>query len=150
MSEILNQSANKNLRRGNPAWGKKSEGNGKSGNRNGRPIKDVSLTSLLKEQIDQVPPGEKQGRTWHQLLVLAWLTGAMKNPVLLKELLDRIEGKVSQGIDMSAHIQQQLLIEIRRVPDFKAIETPTKVGVELTASAAEQGIGNGSNSSSAD
>ena len=64
----------------------------------GRTPKDVSLTSLLKEQIDTVPAGEKQGRTWRQLLVLAWLTGAMKNPVLLKEVLDRLEGKVTQPI----------------------------------------------------
>lgn len=72
--------------------------NGKSGNPNGRPPKDVSLTSLLKEEIDKVCPSDKQGRTWRQLLVLAWLTGAMKNPVLLKELLDRLEGKVAQPI----------------------------------------------------
>jgi len=56
------------------------------------------LTSLLKEQIDTIPSDEKQGRTWRQLLVLAWLTGAMKNPVLFKELLDRLEGKVLQPI----------------------------------------------------
>ena len=72
----------------------------KGGNANprGRPSKDVSLTSLLKTEIEKVPPGEKQNRTWRQLLVLAWLTGAMKNPALLKELLERLEGKVIQGI----------------------------------------------------
>jgi len=98
VKQIAKQSVNNNLRRGNPAWGNKSEGNGKSGNPNGKPRKDLTLTSLLKEQIDTVPPGEKQGRTWRQLLVLAWLTGAMKNPVLMKELLDRLEGKVPQSI----------------------------------------------------
>jgi len=70
---------------------------GKSGHP-GRTPKDVSLTSLLKEQIDTIPPGEKQGRTWRQLLVLAWLTGAMKNPILLKEILDRLEGKVAIAV----------------------------------------------------
>ena len=72
----------------------------KGGNANpkGRPSKDVSLTSLLKIEIEKVPPGEKQNRTWRQLLVLAWLTGAMKNPALLKELLERLEGKVTQPI----------------------------------------------------
>lgn len=63
-------------------------------NLNGRPSKDVSLTSLVKSLIDTVPPGETKGRTWRQLLALAWLSGAMKNPVLMKELLDRLEGKV--------------------------------------------------------
>lgn len=67
-------------------------------NLGGRPRKDCSLTSILKEEINKIPPGEKQGRSWRQLLVLAWLTGAMKNPVLLKELLDRLEGKVTQPI----------------------------------------------------
>ena len=72
----------------------------KGGNANpkGRPPKDVSLTSLLKAELEKIPAGEKQGRTWRQLLVLAWLTGAMKNPALLKELLERIEGKVTQPI----------------------------------------------------
>ena len=64
----------------------------------GRTPKDYSLTSLLKEQIDTIPLGEKNGRTWRQLLVLAWLTGAMKQPVLMKEILDRLEGKVTQPI----------------------------------------------------
>ena len=72
--------------------------NGNKANPKGRPPKDVSLTSLLKVEIEKVPPGEKQGRTWRQLLVLAWLSGAMKNAVLMKELLDRLEGKVTQPI----------------------------------------------------
>ena len=79
--------------------------NGNRANPNGRPKKDVSLTSLLKEEINTIPPGEKQGRTWRQLLVLAWLSGAMKNPVLMKELLDRLEGKVVQPVDASGSIE---------------------------------------------
>ncbi len=98
MGEIVNQSANKNLRRGNPAWGKKAEGNGKSGNPKGHPGKNYSITLLVKAEIDKIPANEKQGRTWRQLLALAWLTGAMRNPVLFKELLDRLEGKVVQPI----------------------------------------------------
>ncbi len=74
---------------------------GENHNPKGRPPKDVSLTSLLKEQIDTIPPGEKQGRTWRQLLVLAWLTGSMKNPTLLKELLDRLEGKIKESVDIT-------------------------------------------------
>jgi len=71
---------------------------GNNANPKGRPVKDCSITSLLKEELDKIPSGEKQGRTWRQLLVLAWLTGAMKNPVLFKELLERVEGKVLQPI----------------------------------------------------
>lgn len=87
----LHPNSLKNLENGRQKWH----------NPNGRPCKDVSLTSLLKEEIEKVPLGEKQGRTWRQLLVLAWLTGAMKNPVLLKELLERVEGKVTQPVEAS-------------------------------------------------
>ena len=100
--EIVKQSRNKNLLRGNPAWGRRSEGTGKSGNLRGAPRRDVSLTSLLKQEIEKIPPGEKHNRNWRQLLVLAWLTGAMKNPVLFKELLDRLEGKVVQPVGGAA------------------------------------------------
>ena len=75
---------------------------GRTLNPHGRPPKDVSLTSLLKQEIEKIPPGEKHNRNWRQLLVLAWLTGAMKNPVLFKELLDRLEGKVVQPVGGAA------------------------------------------------
>ena len=84
----LHSNSLKNLENGRKAWH----------NPNGRPSKNISLTSLLKEELEKIPQGEKRGRTWRQLLVLAWLTGAMKNPVLFKELLDRTEGKVMQEV----------------------------------------------------
>jgi len=71
---------------------------GNNANPNGRPKKDVSLISVLKEDIDKIPAGERQGRTWRQLLVLSWLTKAMKEWVYFKELLDRLDGKVIQPI----------------------------------------------------
>ena len=73
---------------------------GQSGNPKGRPIKDLTLTSLLKEEITKIPAEEKEGRTWRQLLVLAWLSGSLKNPILLKELLDRLEGKVAVPVQI--------------------------------------------------
>ncbi len=75
---------------------------GQSGNPNGRPKgslgKERGLTPLLLQQMETIPDGEKRGRTWRELLVLAWLTGAMKNPFLLSMLLERVEGKVPQGL----------------------------------------------------
>ncbi len=71
---------------------------GQSGNPNGRTRKDLTLTTLLKEELQKICPGDKQGRTWRQVLVLAWLTGSLKNPMLLAHLLDRVEGKVAQPI----------------------------------------------------
>ncbi len=73
---------------------------GQSGNRNGRPRKDCSLTSLLKVEIEKIPRGEKNKRTWRELLALAWLTAALKNPngLAFKELLDRTEGRIAQPL----------------------------------------------------
>ena len=65
----------------------------------GRTPKDVSLTSLLKKYMEEVPEvlagGKKNSKTWRELLVEAWIVGAYKgNSVLFKELIDRLEGKV--------------------------------------------------------
>ena len=81
-------------RAGNGRWAK-----GSSGNPNGKPPKDLTLTTLLKAKLQEVMPGDKQGRTWREGLVLAVLTGAMKgNPMLLKELFDRLDGKPAQAV----------------------------------------------------
>ncbi len=37
---------------------------GQSGNPKGRTRKDLTLTTLLKEELEKVAPGDKQGRTW--------------------------------------------------------------------------------------
>jgi len=110
------QPNNKNLNRGR--WK-----TGESGNPRGRKAKDVTLTSLLKEELDKIPQGEKQGRTWRQLLVLAWLTGALKQPALLFELLNRLEGRPVQPIQL----------DIRREVERIAVESgldPNTVLVE--------------------
>ncbi len=73
---------------------------GCSGNPSGRPRKDVSLTSLLKLEIEKHPEinGIKSKYSWRQLLVKAWLSLSLKNPVMFKELLDRLEGHVPQPL----------------------------------------------------
>lgn len=76
---------------------------GESGNPKGRPRKEVSLTSLLKKYLDDVPDIQVGGKTntksWMELIVQAWLVGAYKgNAQLMRELLDRVEGKVPQPI----------------------------------------------------
>ena len=84
----LHPNSLKNLENGRRPWH----------NEKGRPKKDVSLTSLLKVEIEKIPPEEKQGKTWRQILVLAWLRGAMTNSTLLSLLLERLEGKVVQPV----------------------------------------------------
>lgn len=75
---------------------------GNCANPTGRPPKDVSLTSLLKKYIDEIPErvkGKVNTKTWRELLVEAWLIGAYKgNTVFFKELLERLDGKVPQSL----------------------------------------------------
>ena len=92
-------------------WVKGESGNpkgnwvkGQSGNPKGRPRKDCSITSLAKEMLDQ-PADERflsesdYGKTWRQAIAKALLVGALRlNPGIMKELLDRLEGKPVQLI----------------------------------------------------
>lgn len=76
---------------------------GKSGNPKGRPKKDVSLTTLLKKHLSEVPnvlvDKQQNTKTWRELLVQAWLVGAYKgNATLFVQLLERLEGKVALPI----------------------------------------------------
>jgi len=67
-------------------------------NPRGRPPKEVCLTSLLKDALDQIPEGAADGKTWAERIVLALLNGAVStrpsSATLMKELLDRVEGTV--------------------------------------------------------
>ena len=85
----------KNLENGRQKWH----------NPNGRPRKEVCLTSQLKTLLTEVPQikgkdGTLNELTGVQLVALAWFKGLMQgNPTLLKEALERLEGKVSQPLE---------------------------------------------------
>lgn len=73
---------------------------GQSGNPAGRPPKDVCLTSLVKEYLDEVPEGETDGKTWGQRVALAMVKGAASgNAPLTKELFERVDGKVVERVE---------------------------------------------------
>ena len=70
---------------------------GVSGNPRGRPRKQDSLTSLLKDEIAKICPADREKRTWKELVVRATLQLAMKgNATALKEIWERLDGKVLQ------------------------------------------------------
>jgi len=86
---------------------------GQSGNPKGRPPKHECLTSLLKEELEKISSTDKEGRTWKELIVLATLKLAMQgNATALREVWDRVDGKVRQDIginaDVSAEINERL------------------------------------------
>jgi len=67
---------------------------GVSGNPRGRPKKQNSLTTLLREEIAKICPADREKRTWKELLVRATLQLAMKgNATALKEVWERLDGK---------------------------------------------------------
>ncbi len=79
---------------------------GKSGNPKGRPKKDVCLTSLLKEEIEKICPFNKENKTWLQLTVEATMRLAIQgNSTALKEVWERIDGKVKDNVVVDAGIR---------------------------------------------
>lgn len=78
---------------------------GVSGNPKGRPIKTQCLTSLAKEQLDKICPIDPQKRSWGEVLVVSWLQNFIKgNPTAVSQLLDRIDGKLKEAIDLSGSL----------------------------------------------
>ena len=112
-------------------WVKGESGNpkgnwvkGQSGNPKGRHRKDYSITSLAKELLDQ-PADERflspsdYGKTWRQAIAKALLVGALNlNPGIMKELLDRLEGKPTQPIDVGEEGLPILVKVIEKRKDY--------------------------------
>jgi len=72
-------------------------------NPNGRPTKDYSITTIIKEMLDlpcdAAIPGADGVKTWRQLVAKAILYGSAKGqPQMVSQLLDRVEGKITQPI----------------------------------------------------
>jgi hypothetical protein len=85
---------------------------GQSGNPDGRPPKRECLTSLLKEEIERVVPEDPKGRTWKELLVLATMQLALKgNRGALKEIWERMDGKVQQAVAFEDHQAEKVDVE---------------------------------------
>jgi hypothetical protein len=86
---------------------------GVSGNPRGRPKKQDSLTSLLREEIDKICPADKEQRPWRSLIVRATLQLAMKgNPVALREVWDRLDGKLKQSLHHSGTGNQPVVMRL--------------------------------------
>ncbi len=90
----------------------KSWKKGQSGNPKGRPKKADCLTSLLKEEIQKISPTDVEKRTWLELIVLATMQLAIKgNAAALREVWDRMDGKVKDEVEMTGGVDLvQLLI----------------------------------------
>ena len=88
---------------------------GTSGNARGRPKKQDCLTNLLREEMERICPADREKRTWKQLIVFATLQLAMKgNPAALKEVWERLDGKVLQTekLQLGGPDGKQVTIEV--------------------------------------
>ena len=53
----------------------------------------------MRTEIEKIDPDDKEGRTWRELVVLATIRLAIQgNSTALKEVWDRLDGKVAQAI----------------------------------------------------
>jgi len=70
-----------------------------TGNANGRPKGSLSLTTLLRQELEKVSAEDKQGRTYATLLIKKLLVSKALNEgdtSAIREILDRIDGKVKE------------------------------------------------------
>lgn len=88
---------------------------GQSGNPAGRPKKDLCLISLVKEEFEKEAMGKDAdgnlmplGMTKAQAFARALVNQAIKgHNVAIKELLDRIDGKIPDVVDLKAKVSDE-------------------------------------------
>lgn len=88
---------------------------GQSGNPNGRPRKAECLTSLLKEEIEKMCLSDKLKRTWKELLVIGTMRLAIAgNATALKEVWERMDGKVTQPLGVDGADSMEVTFKIHQ------------------------------------
>lgn len=93
---------------------------GQSGNPNGRPPKDISLTDLMRNFLAGVPEGQKKARK--EFLVTKVYEMAMKgDQAALKLVWNYVEGMPKQDFNHSAEILVQLVNYAKRKKDNPAV-----------------------------
>ncbi len=99
---------------------------GTSGNPQGRPKKDRSLTSLLKTEIEKICPADKEGRTWGELVVRATLQLSLKgHAAALREVWERVDGKIMQMGKLEVASSETRHITVKVVYDGnEELDTP--------------------------
>ena len=88
----LNRNGN---RRGMSPNSQKQLGKGRLGNNHAQ--KELSITRIQREMLSQ-PCRYAPGKTWVEYLAERGMAMASENATYYKELLDRLEGKVTQPI----------------------------------------------------
>jgi hypothetical protein len=96
---------------------------GKSGNPRGRP-KGKSISAILRDMIQQLPSGQRKGKTYGETAAHVILREALKgDAAFMKMLLDRSEGQALQHIEIDAEKKAKPRI---RIPHDDARSKPRK------------------------
>lgn len=106
---------------------------GESGNPKGRPPNEQALTPRLREEMDAQPPpavrrryGLPDNSTWQDAQVLALLVNAARgNATAIRELWDRLDGKLTERIELTddQQVRERLQAARKRVADRRSGET---------------------------
>ena len=127
---------------------------GQSGNPKGRPPKAAILTPLLEIEIEKVCEGDKLGRTYKELIVLATMRLAIKgHPVALKEIYNRLDGAALERIELTGAaggpIETSSVGDNARSISFEEFRTAFATLVRLGLAANSMGVtpGNGNGQS---
>lgn len=107
---------------------------GQSGNPGGRPKKGICLTTILKDVLRTIHTGDKQKRTFAELIAIATATQAIKgNPQALKIAWERMEGRLAQPIEGSSPDKPPIRITILPADDVAAEEARLLEGLPAVA-----------------
>ena len=92
---------------------------GKSGNPAGRPKKGTAITDLLKEYLEGCEPGKEVTRK--QLFIEAVFKAAVKklDVAAIREILNRIDGPMTQKMDLQHDIGKNFVDIIRKAYERK-------------------------------
>ena len=116
MNEIARQTSNKNLKRGNPAWGRKEDGTGKSGNPQGPPRHADCLLDCIKEELGKI---SLNGINTNEQLIAAVLVGGASrgNMNATRLLMEYLHAKPTSSMELSSKEGKPLQSFVFQMPD---------------------------------
>lgn len=102
---------------------------GESGNPKGRPPKYENLTSIYKQRLGEKCSMVDDGRTWGEVIADYTMRNAVKgNGTAIKEVHDRIDGKVTQGVELTG--KGGGAVRIYNLPDNKRLKSQRTNGAK--------------------
>jgi len=86
---------------------------GESGNPKGRRPNELCFTAIAKKMLPEVCPYDPKGRSWAEYLTERWLAHSADSATYFLELIERLEGKVTQPIGSDSSMP--LVVNVNRI-----------------------------------